>query len=292
MRLASVRILILSLSAGGWLAASHAANAQVVFLDTMNRSSFNASSNGWIVQSYAKDKGNYGLVPTSTNSNTAFEYGVQVDGSGDVSETNTVTKSAFALPNPGQYLQFTTSLELTSAAASTPGLVFGVSAFGMDSSSNEYATNFEFVTSQLNTGNSKAANDRLLLTSYNDYSSSNPGGEWSSYTESGIDATSGFHTYTMQLFPNKVDFYVDGNEIAQTLTDVPQGQPLEFELNAWAPDSSWASATAPLPNNSFNYMIDNHVAVEYGNVPEPASLLLIPMVGLLGRRKRGMCRVV
>jgi len=282
-----LRILSLTVAIGGLAAEMPWAGAQVVFQDTMNRASFNASGNGWVIQTYAKDKGNYGLIPNPSDSNTAFRYGVQVDGSGNVSETNTVTKSAFALPAVGQYLQFSTSLDLSAAAASTPGLVFGISAYGQDVSGNAYATNFEFLTSSINTNISKAPNDRLSLTSYNDYSSSNPGGEWSASVESGIDSTSGFHTYTMQIFTNKVDFYVDGNEIAQTTTDVPQGQSLSFELNAWAPDSTFSSAAAPLPDNSFSYMDDNHVEVEYGNVPEPASLLIAPVFGLLCRRKRG-----
>jgi len=288
------RHLILALASGTFLTTA-AAQAQVVFSDSLARSSFNASSNGWIVQSYAKGQGTFGRTPGAVDSDTAFRWPVNIDASGNVTETNTVTKSTFATPTSSQYLEFSVGSDLNWSSANIDGLVFGISAYGTDSLGHEYATNFEFVTNQINTGIEKTAYDNLLLSSYNDYSATT-GGEWSSYVESGINATSGFHTYTMQLFSNKVDYYVDGNEIAQDLIDVPTGVNLAFELNAWAPDSSWSSAYAPLSPNGFWYIDSKNVVVQYGTVggpdqgesiPEPASLLLIlPAGGLILRRRR------
>jgi len=177
--------------------------AVVAFQDDMNRSTFNAAANGWVVQTYARDKGSFGLVPTAVNANTAFRYFVKSDAAGTITQTNTVTSATFGPPVAGQYLEFSTSVNLSAAAASTPGLVFGISAYGQDAASHEYATNFEFVTKQLNTGNPTTAYDRLSLTSFNNYSSTT-GGVWSAYVESGANATAGFHTYAMRLFTGKV----------------------------------------------------------------------------------------
>lgn len=264
----------------------------VAFSDSLARSSFDASTYGWDVQSYAKGQGTFGRTPGAVDSNTAFRWAVDIDASGDVTETNTVTKDTFATPTSSQYLEFSVTSDLNWSSANTQGLVFGISAYGTNSSGDEYATNFEFVTNEINSGITKTSYDNLLLSSYNDYGAPS-GGEWDEYVESGINATSGFHTYTMQLFSNKVDFYVDGNEIAQDLVDVPTGVNLAFELNAWAPDSSWSSAYAPLAPNGYWYMDSKNVVVQYGTVangqsiPEPASLLLgTPALAMLLRRRR------
>jgi len=48
----------------------------------LGKTNFNASSNGWIVQSYSKGKGSFGLIPAAVNSNTAFRYSVNINSSG------------------------------------------------------------------------------------------------------------------------------------------------------------------------------------------------------------------
>ncbi len=246
-------------------AITPAALAQVVFNDDMNRSLFSASQNGWIVQGYAKDKGTFGLVPTSVFGNTAFRYAVTSNTNGVINMTNTITSSSFAPPTAGQYMEFATRVQLDSAAAATPGLVFGISAYGKDAANHEYATNFEFVTKQLNLGTSSTPYDRLALTSFNNYSATS-GGVWSAYVESGANATSGFHTYTMRIFTGKVDYLVDDNLIASTTSNVPVGTNLAFELNGFAPDSGWASAEAPLPKNAAWYLYTDWAKVSYGAV--------------------------
>lgn len=264
----------------------------VLFSDQMDRASFNASSNGWYIQSYAKGQGSYGLTPTAADSDTAFQYAVNVNSSGSVSETNTATTDTFAPPTAGKYLSFSASVQIGSASAATPGLVFGISAFGEDASSNEYATNFEFVTKQLNGGtNNGVSNDNLSLTSYNDWNSGTPANEWSSEVQSGIDSTDGFHTYTMRIYTNQVQYLVDNTLIAMTTTDVPQGVNLSFVLVAWAPDSSFVSGYAPLANNSTYYMDVDSAQVSLVTVPEPGSLtmmsvLLVPLSDHIRRKSR------
>lgn len=259
------------------------------FADDMNRATFDAAARGWIVQSYAKGQGTFGRVPGAVLGDTAYRYAVRADAAGVVTQTNTATSATFVPPTAaGQYLEFSTTILLNWSSAKTPGLVFGISAYGRDAAGDEYATNFELVTSQLNTVNtSGVAFDRLLLSSYNDYGDATPNNKWFAYFESGVNATDAFHRYDMRIYRDKVEYVVDGDVIATTTEDVPAGTGLHFVLNAWAPDTSWGTAYAAMPADSYSYMDVDSVSVAYRTVPEPGvAAVASAALGLAARSRR------
>ncbi|HWB52563.1 MAG TPA: family 16 glycosylhydrolase, partial [Tepidisphaeraceae bacterium] len=255
-------------------------SASTLYSDWMNRSTFDASSNGWAVQSYSKGKGSFGRTPGAVDSNTAFRYPVQIDGSGTVTETNTVTTSSFAPPTSGNYVEFDAAIKINWSSARQAGLVFALSAYGTNSEGETDAMNIEFVTKQINAVDTNGVSyDNLELTSFNDYTSG--GDRWFETVESGVNSTDNYHTYGMRLYPNEVDYLVDGNVFAYTNDYVPTGTNLALELNAWAPDSSWPSAEAPLDDNTFWYMDVSWVTVTsgVGTPPSHGAALLAPEPG-------------
>ncbi len=64
-----------------------------------------------------------------------------------------------------------------------------------------------------------------------------------------------YQTYTMEWFPNEVLWFINGQLVRESTTDIPQG-PMALHLNFWAPDTSWAAgysgALQPTANPSDN----------------------------------------
>lgn len=287
-----------------------AARGTTLFSDYMNRATFDAATNGWQVQTYNKSnsKGTYGRIPGAVDSNSAFRYGVQAYSATNIQETNTVVVGTsphgvsnpltFAPPTSGNYLEFDAAIKINWSSANQPGIVFGMSAYGTNAAGQEDAANIEFVTKQINAVNNNGiAYDRLDLTSFND----NPAGgsnKWYQEVESGVNSTDAYHTYGIRLYPNEVDYSVDGTVFASTTSFVPTGTNLNFVLVAWAPDSSWPSAEGTLPATGFWYMDVSWVTVTSGAgtpggaapmtaVPEPAGMGLAAVgAAALARRRR------
>lgn len=280
--------VLLSAMAACLLSPDGLACPVVAFCDDFNRATFDASSNGWIIQSYPKGKGTFGRTPGMIENNQKARYAVRVYPDGFVHETNTATSqkfTPFTSNNPNSYIEFSTSVKLNWSTANTDGLVFGISAYGNDTNGAD-AVNFEFVTKQINGGSNGVVYDRLLLSSFNDFDSSVNDNRWFGYYESGVNATNGYHVYTMKLFYNKVEYLVDGSVIATNNGPHVPTANLSFVLNAWAPDSSWQSAEGPLPNDSYYYMDVDWAKVAYRSggaaVPEPSSLfMLLSLAGLM-----------
>ena len=274
---------------------SSTGQAAVLFDDQMNRATFDAPTHGWTVQTYdkANSKGVYGRLPAGVDSNRAMRYGVQSYSPTDIRETNTVvtTPTSFAPPTGSNYLEFAASLKINYSSANQAGLVFGLSAYGSNAAKQEDAVNMEFLTNQLNTnGTNTVAYDRIDLTAFNDYTT-DPANKWYTRIESGTNSTDNYHTYAMRIFTDRVDYLVDGNLIISNNSVVPSGTGLKLVLVAWAPDSTWPSATGTLPSTGFWYMDVNFVQVSTGTtlaaVPEPLCLGPIGLMaqGLLRRRR-------
>ena len=280
-------------------------NASAATLLTDGFSGPSLDTNKWQLQAYAKGtKGSFGravgfVTDTAPNPDVAAgRFAVKVNATPDnnVEFTSIASKTKFSPPAAGQYVQYSAKVKINWSSARQHGLVFGISAYGKDANQNEDAVNFEFVTEQINPTTAGVQYDRLLLSSYDDYNHnvSTTAGKWFSYVDSQVNSTDGYHVYTMRIFSNKVEFQID-NSIIQTVTDVvPKGDNLSFVLNAWAPDSNWSTAEAPLPANSFWYMDVDWATISDGTtvVPEPATIaaLALPAISVLLRRRRGGAR--
>jgi MYXO-CTERM domain-containing protein len=284
----------------GLVGSSSTAWGTTLYSDYMNRATFDAAANGWTVQTYdkANSKGVYGRIPGAVDANSAFRYGVQAYSSTNIKETNTVVTnpSSFTPPTTGHYLDFSAAIKVNWSSANQAGLVFGMSAYGSNAAGQEDAANIEFVTEQINAVNTNGvAYDRVDLTSFDDYSGS-ASDKWYQEVESGVNSTDGYHTYSIRLYPDQVDYSVDGSVIASSTSVVPTGTNLKFVLVAWAPDASWPSAEATLPATGFWYMDVSWVTVTSGTgtpsmlmaVPEPTGLgaAAVGLGALLRRRRR------
>lgn len=108
---------------------------------------------------------------------------------------------------------------------------------------------------------------------------------------SAVPYTSGsvtdYHEYRIQWRPTSVSWYVDGNLVRTTTSQVPTG-PMHLHLNMWAPDSGWAEAyyagvqpaASPTANRRFTMGVDSAIVT----LTEP-SRLISPTPTILGTPK-------
>ncbi|MEO0515599.1 MAG: hypothetical protein AAF086_09975 [Planctomycetota bacterium] len=257
--LAAVVVMIFTGLPGG----TASCEAGTLFLDTFNRSSFDAASNGWAIQTHAQGKGTFGRIPPMVAANRRARFAINVASNGVITQTSTRTNATYTRPtNSSDYVEFIASLRISSAAVQQDGLLFAISVYGADANGQD-AINMEFVTEQINSGSNAVPYDRVLISSYNDYTGGSTG-KWVQYVETSQRADlSSFVTYKMRLYRDRVDYLANGNIFATYVGSyIPDGD-MKFVLTTWAPSSSWPTAESYLANSTYHYMDVDWAKVVY-----------------------------
>ncbi len=243
--------------------ATATCTAGTLFLDTFNRSSFDAASNGWVIQTHARGKGTFGRIPPMVAANRRACFAINVASDGVITQTSSRTNATYTRPtNSSDYVEFIASLRISNAAVQQDGLLFAISVYGADSNGQD-AINMEFVTKKINSGTNSVPYDRVLISSYNDYTGGSTG-KWVQYVETSQRADlSSFVTYTMRLYQDKVEYLANGNIFATYVGSyIPDGA-MKFVLTTWAPSSSWPTAESYLANSTYHYMDVDWAKVVY-----------------------------
>jgi beta-glucanase (GH16 family) len=133
-----------------------------------------------------------------------------------------------------------------------PGMVGGIFAYSYNSSTGlDNELDFESLSNDAAAGNNQAQT--------NVYSDQPLGAGNPEFVPD--PSLTAYQTYTMEWFPNEVLWFIDGQLVRESTSDIPQGS-MAFHLNFWAPDTTWADAysaslqPASAPQNNTTYTFD------------------------------------
>ena len=141
-------------------------------------------------------------------------------------------------PAPGQGIAFTAVAELDTAV---PGMVGGIFAYESTGAATHNEIDFELL------GDVAAAGNNQVQTNIYANGADNSVGNPTLEPDPGL---TGYQTYTIEWFTNRVLWFVNGVEVGSDATHVPQGA-MQFYLNTWAYDAT-SAPLQPTADSSAN----------------------------------------